>query len=427
MSVAKSRLLFLAHLLPWPLEGGGQIKSYHTLRILASQYDVTLFAFIRSEKERENIAPLLPLCSGGVETVLLPRGKARDVRIALSSLLTGRSFLIQRDDSPEMRHKIHAAISSKKFAALHIDHLQIAHLVPENTAGCRVILDNHNIEYRIPQRIAETPGGNPLIRWYAGTEWPRLRSFEQQTVRRTDHTFTVSEEDAVGLRELAPESKERISAVPIGVDLDYFHIATRKPHSKTLLSIGTMYWPPNVDAMLYFYAEIWPKIKARTPDARLNIVGARPTEAIRALGENDAAIHVTGLVPDVRPYAEDCAAFIVPLRSGSGMRVKILNAMSMGLPVVSTTIGAEGIEVTHEQDILLADGSEAFAEAVLRLITEPGLGERLGAAGRQLMEERYSWEAVGRGLLATYDTLLHSASPPSASTTGEPTTAGLTG
>jgi polysaccharide biosynthesis protein PslH len=404
----RPRILFLAHLLPWPLEGGGQIKSYHTLRILASRYDVTLLAFVRSPGEAANAEPLRPLCAGGIRTVRLARGKARDAALALSCLAGRRSFLIARDDNAEMRRAVADALAglrngvSQGADAVHVDHLQMMQFVPPQTPGVPVVLDNHNIEYRIPQRLSET-SANPALRLYAGREWPKLRDCERDAVRRADLTLCVSEEDASGLRDLAPSKADAIAPVPIGVDTDYFAPAARTPNSRTLLTIGTMYWPPNVDGMLWFHAEVWPRVRAKVPDARLNVVGAKPVAAIRALAAPDSGIRVTGSVPDVRPYAEDCGAFIVPLLSGSGMRVKILNALAMGLPVVSTTLGAEGIGVEDGKHLLLADAPEAFADALFRLLRgEPELGERLGDAGRRLMEARYSWDAVGRELLALY-------------------------
>lgn len=146
-------------------------------------------------------------------------------------------------------------------------------------------------------------------------------------------------------------------------------------------------------------------IKVGCPDTKLMIVGARPTAEIRAL-EDDPAVTVTGSVPDVRPYGQDCGAFIVPLRSGSGMRVKILNALAMGLPTVSTTVGAEGIEVTDGENILLADTAEEFAAATLRLLSEPDLAARLARNGRSLMETKYGWDAIGAQLLRHYTEVL---------------------
>jgi polysaccharide biosynthesis protein PslH len=191
------------------------------------------------------------------------------------------------------------------------------------------------------------------------------------------------------------------------VDTAYFGDVRWEPGRRELLSIGTMYWPPNVDAALYFYREIFPKIRRQMSDATLCLVGPKPTADVLALA-SDPAVSVTGLVPDIRPWAQKCGAFIVPLRSGSGMRVKILNAMAMGVPIVSTTVGAEGIEVTDGENILLADAPEAFAAAALRVLTDPALACRLASGGRTLMERLYSWEIVGAQLRATYRELLSS-------------------
>ncbi len=404
--MSRPKLLFLAHLLPWPLEGGGQIKSYHFLKALAEDFDITLAAFIRSESERASAEPLRALCTGGIELVTLPRGKTRDLALAGRSLLTRSSFLIGRDDCAPMHRAVSQLVSQKNFAALHVDHLQMASYVPAETRGAKIVLDQHNVEHRIPQRLAETRK-NPLIRAFLAAEWRQMRDFERGALRRADLTIAVSDEDRQVLQELAGTRSDTMVTVPIGVDTTYFGDVQWEPGGTQLLSIGTMYWPPNVDAALYFYREIFPKIRRQMPDANLCFVGPKPTAEVLALA-SDPAVSVTGLVPDIRPWAQKCGAFIVPLRSGSGMRVKILNAMAMGVPIVSTTVGAEGIEVTDGEDILLADAPEAFAEAALRVLTDPVLARRLASGGRALMERLYSWEIVGASLRATYRELLES-------------------
>jgi len=165
-----------------------------------------------------------------------------------------------------------------------------------------------------------------------------------------------------------------------------------------------------VDSLRYFCREILPRIQKRVPDVRLNLVGVRPTRAVRALAVSPS-VAVIGRVPDVRPYAAACGAFVVPLRWGSGMRVKILNAMAMGLPVISTPVGAEGIDVTDGEDILLAEAPEAFAEAVVQILTDPTLGARLGMAARRRMETRYSWDVIGPQLLSVYTERVLRADP----------------
>jgi glycosyltransferase involved in cell wall biosynthesis len=300
-------------------------------------------------------------------------------------------------------------LSESRFDAVHVDHLQMAQFVPADLpVQMRVVLDNQNIEHRIPKRFAETAGANPLVRGFWRQEWPKLRDWELAACRRCDRILVVSDEDKDGLEHLAPDLTGMIDVVPIGVDTNYFApIRPWRPGSRTLLSIGTMFWPPNVDSMLHFCADILPKIKKRVPDVKVNIVGARPVKAVRVLGERDPdTIVVTGSVPDVRPYGEDCGAFIVPLRAGSGMRVKILNALAMGLPVVSTSVGAEGIEVTNGENIVLADGADAFADATIRLLRDPALARRIAQGGRRLIEERYAWDRVDERLLGVYEDLL---------------------
>lgn len=410
--MARPRILFLAHLLPWPLDGGGQIKSYHTLRLLAEQYDVTMYALIRREEERDNVKHLEPLCAGGVRCFLLKRSKLSNPVNALRSLLTGTSFIVARDQVPALTGALRAlAQDGSAPDGIHVDHLQMAQYVEDLPFASKIILDQHNVEHRIPKRIAETPGTNPVMRWYANQEWRKLRDFEIAAMRKADRTLTVSPEDRDAFLELAPDLAPKIDAVPIGVDTDYFAVAARKPDASALLSIGTMYWPPNVDAIQWFVAEVLPLVRKMRTDTRVLVVGAKPTPEIVALGERDPQVVVTGTVPDVRPYAEECGVFIVPLRSGSGMRVKILNALSMGLPVVSTTVGAEGIEVTSGEDILLADTPAAFADAIMSVLADAKFADRLGQNGRKLMEDKYGWNAVGRKLHTVYKQVLTPRTP----------------
>ncbi len=402
--MSRPKVLFLAHLLPWPLEGGGQIKSYHILRQLSFAYDIKLLALIRTPDEIAYTEPLRELCTLGIETIALARTKFTNLLAAARAPLTGDSFLVTRDNTPAMHVAVARELVLGGYSALHVDHLQMAQFIPRKTPGVRVVLDEHNVEFRIPQRLAQT-SKNPLIRFYGRHEWQRLRRFEQASVRRADLTLAVSNEDRETLEDLVTHDVGTIRTLPIGVDTDYFVSTQRTAHSETLVSIGTMYWPPNIDAMCWFCREVLPMIKESRPNLKLLIVGARPTAEIQALAA-DPAVTVTGSVPDVRPYGQDCGAFVVPLRSGSGMRVKILNALAMGLPTVSTTVGAEGIAVTDGENILLADTAQDFAAATLRLLSEPDLAVRLAQNGRQLMEERYGWDAIGVQLRQHYAQVL---------------------
>lgn len=395
------RILFLAHLFPLPLDSGGKIKSYYTLKALASRHDVRVIAFVRTDEEAALVPQLQSICSG-VDTIRLGRGKCRQLSDLAGSLLGRRSFIIGRDFRADMLDAVRRVVAEYSPEVVHVDHLQMAQYA-DFGADCRIVLDNHNVESMIIKRVAET-SEQTSMRLYAGLEWRKLQKYEIDTCRRCSLVLTVSEEDKASLRSQEP-SPTNVECVPIGVDVDHSQPIARTPGSLNVLSIGTMYWPPNVDSMLYFSREILPLVRKQIPDCTLTIAGQRPVEAIQALGR-EPGIAVTGYVDDERSVARDCGAFIVPLRSGSGVRVKILNALAMGLPVVSTSIGAEGLDVQSGEHLLIADTSAEFAQAVVRLLREPELAERLGSNGRDLVCEKYSWNRVGERLLSLYDQYL---------------------
>ncbi len=391
------RLLFLAHLLPLPLDSGGKIKSFYTLRALAKEHEVHLLTYVRHDEENELAEELRAFCSS-VRTVPLVRSGLRQTCDLTGSLLLGRSFIVSRDDRAEMRKAVEEAVSLVQPEVVHIDHLQMAQFVGKSPTY-DIVLDQHNVESRIIRRIAETSGSWGM-KGYARLEWPKLQKFEIESCRKADVILTVSDEDAATLRGLDARIGP-VSAVPIGVDVEYFQPIPIRRESKNMLSIATMHWPPNIDSMLYFCSEILPIIRERVPDSTLTIAGQRPSQEILAL-ERLPGVRVTGYVDDVRELAADCGTFIVPLRSGSGVRVKILNALAMGLPVVSTSVGSEGLQVENGRHAIIADTPLEFAEGVVKLLKNRELAAELGANGRSLVCEQYSWGAIGERLLDTY-------------------------
>lgn len=392
------KILFLAHLFPLPLDSGGKIKSYYTLRTLAGRHEVHVLAFTRSEEERALEGEIRGMCAG-VDVVPLERGRGRQIVDLAGSLASGSSFIVARDFRPAMQRLCERAVADFEPDVIHIDHLQMAQFVPGG-ARCRTVLDNHNVESMILRRVSET-AESAMMRAYARLEWPKLKRYELEVCRGSSLVLTVSEQDKATLREMEP-SLENVETVPIGVDVHYFQPLQLDRQSRNILSIGTMYWPPNVDAMLYFYREILPLVRREAPDCVLTIAGQRPVESIQALAR-DPGVRVTGRVDDVPAASADCGVFIVPLRSGSGVRVKILNALALGLPVVSTSVGAEGLGVTSGEELIIADTPAEFADAVVRVLRDRDLAERLGRNGRRLVCEEYSWERVGERLLGLYD------------------------
>lgn len=390
------RILSLQHLFPLPLDSGGKIKSYHTLKALASEHEVRVVSYLRIDQESRMMPDLQRICP--VEVVPLQRNKLRQFSDLLASVLTRRSFIIERDYRPSMLDAVRKATEQFQPDVVHVDHLQMARFV-EFGQPYRIVLDQHNFESMIIRRVSET-AESAVMRAYARLEWPKLLRYELDVCRRCDLVLTVSEEDKAAIHAVDP-SLDNIECVPIGVDVDYYQPVKRVESSRNILYTGTMYWPPNVDSMLYFARDILPLIRKKIPGCTLTIAGQRPVEAIRALAR-DPSISVTGYVEDDRVIAADCGVFVVPLRSGSGVRVKILNALAMGLPVVSTSVGAEGLDVVHGEHLLIADSAEHFADAVVSVLSDSRLAERLGANGRELVCEKYSWSKVGAVLLEKF-------------------------
>jgi glycosyltransferase involved in cell wall biosynthesis len=259
------------------------------------------------------------------------------------------------------------------------------------------VIFTHNVESEIWRRYAETKRGR-LRRALYRTQYRRMLRFEQRTLARFDGVLAVSGADRDTLERLYPESlRARPWVVPTGVDTEYFAPAAGAERPSHLVFTGSMDWLPNEDAMLFFYREVLPRIRAEVPDVSLSIVGRAPTRAVARLAD-DPRIEVTGRVADVRPHVRDAAVYVVPLRIGGGTRLKIFEAMSMGKAVVSTTVGAEGLDVRDGEHVVLADGAEAFARRVVDLLKDVARRRRIEAAARALVLSQYDWARVAADL-----------------------------
>ncbi|MFQ3549464.1 MAG: glycosyltransferase family 4 protein [Armatimonadota bacterium] len=339
-----------------------------------------------------------------IYTIELKRPKILDIKNAFSAIVRNNSFIIARDHFNQMADAVKKISNDIKPNIIHIDHLQMAQYVNfiPNTFKFKTVLDNHNVEADIIKRISER-SDKLLHKLYASIEWKKLQKYELNICKRSSVVITVSDIDKKRLYSL-DNTLKNLQTIPIGVDTEYFGKVKYNPQSNNILHIGTMYWPPNVDSMLYFYKSIYPLIKKQIPESTLTIAGQNPVNEIIKLSE-DKSVNVTGYVDDIRTIAENCGVFIVPLRSGSGVRVKILNALAMGLPVVSTSIGAEGIDIEDKKHILLANSNHEFADAVVKLLENKQFAKEIGDAGRKLVQEKYSWDIVGKKLIDLYNNL----------------------
>lgn len=414
----RPRVLFLTQVLPYPLTAGPKVRAYYMLRHLVRSYDVTLVSFVREDDRPEDVAHLRELCAA-VHTVPINRSRLKDGLSLLQSLLTGEPAVIVRDRLPAMQAVLLRLIRETPFAVVHADQTAMAQYAlyarDAHAEGQRprLLLDQHNALYLLVQRQATYERG-PL-RWIWRREAARLRPYEADLCRQFEQILTVTEEDRAALLALLPpeeaeRAQHKFTAIPICVDPERQPPVPYVDQGPHILHLGTMFWPPNIEGVLWFAQEVLPLVLAQVPDATFTVAGKGPPPPVEALAEPPSPVaghvEVTGFVPDVEPLLTQTRAFIVPVRAGGGMRVKIVDGWQWAVPVISTTIGAEGIDTRPGENILLADEPATFAEAVVQVLTDPELAQRLRENGRQWVESRYNWRSVYRQVDDIYEQLL---------------------
>ena len=383
-------ILFLAFELPYPLDRGGRIKTFHYLKALAQRHRVTLVALSRSPLENQYLGQF----DGWLEAVhLVPidLSLARKVRLAGLGLGRQKPFVMALYDDQGVRNLVSNLLLAQDYDCIYADHLHMSQYVPWSVNSFTV-LDQHNVEAMILYRFFQSCQWGPL-KAFAWREWQRMAVYEPAECRRFDMVWVTTPVDADLVRPWMRPGGQ-LEVLPIGVDVEYFEYTPRPPRPRSLVALGTLAWQPNADGVLWFCREILPLVRDHVPDLTLQIIGDRPPAALCKLADEESAIELLGRVDDVRPYLTGGAGLVVPLRVGSGMRVKVLDALALGMPVVSTTVGCEGIAVTHGQDILIADEPMDFARAVVDLVNDGELQQRLSMAGRALVMERYAWPVV---------------------------------
>jgi len=395
------RVLVLTQVVVYPADAGPKVKTLQVLRHLAAHHDVVYCTFVRSTQEVRDVGKLREICRR-VVTVPIKRSKVSDAWYLLSSLLTGDSFILRRDDRASMRAMVRQILEEEHIDVLHVDQLNMMRFVPPDWPG-HVILDEHNAVWQVVERLWKGVG-NPLSRLLLRREVSLIRKLEGAACRRAQVVLAVSEHDQQALQEVAGKSVQ-IEVVPITVDAEQFQPLweARDPQPDRLFTIGTMFWPPNSEGVLWWLREGYEHLRALQPGVTYDIVGARPPQALQQLAERCSGVQLHGYVADVAPYWKYASALAVPLLSGGGVRVKILEAMAIGVPVISTTVGCEGLEVQDGTHLLVADTPETFAQACARALQDKALARRLAQNARQLILERYDAKIALQPLDAAYE------------------------
>lgn len=385
------RLLWIKTELLHPVDKGGKIRTIEMLKRLKRHHHITYLTLDDGTASRDARERASEYCHDlvCVPFDLAPRGSLRFYAEGLRTLASALPYAISRYRSPAMRRAILERVPQCDIVVS--DFLVSAVNLPDALSRPSVLFQ-HNVEAEIWRRHARNQR-NVAARAFFWAQWRRMEAFERRACRAFDGVVAVSEDDGSLMRR--HYGLDRVAAVPTGVDTDFFRPSgERAMEARTLVFTGSMDWMPNQDAIRFFMADIMPLIAKQVTGVRLLVVGRNPSGALKEFAAARQDIVVTGRVEDVRPFIEEARCYIVPIRIGGGTRLKIFEAMAMAKPVVSTTIGAEGLPIADGTDLVVADTPESFAAAVVRILKDDAWAARLGAQAASTVRERFGWDRV---------------------------------
>jgi glycosyltransferase involved in cell wall biosynthesis len=386
------------------MNSGKRIRTVNLLKHLEKRHEI-IFVHRGNQKcdpEGYGISSIEFISDG--EDVPNPKGVALYYKLILN-LFSSYPFSVTKHRSKIFSDCIRRLVRAKSIDLIQCEWSPLAANLKGLGVGkgIPILLIAHNVENQIWKRVHES-ARNLASRWFYKQQYNKFEYFERKVSKDFPSCVAVSHQDAALLRgELGYRD---VTVVENGVDIDYFSMGSFEPRGKvgpTVVFSGAMDWRPNIDAMVFFLREVLPLLKKREKDIRFVIAGRNPDPSIHHATSGDPNVEITGTVDDIRPYLGGADVAVVPLRIGGGSRLKILEAMSLGMPVVSTTIGAEGLEVQDHLNILIADSPERISDSILLLLRNPGLGRSLGRNGRILVEQKYSWPILSRKLEAAWE------------------------
>lgn len=386
-----------------PLDTGGKIRSYHILRELSRRHDVTFFTSYA--EHRDDIHGELDRIFARVirYPLRVPRSRSfGNLTRYARGFLSRQPHQLVRHHSSQVTLGLRHLLEKEKFDVVVCDFLAAAGMIPWHFPIPKVLF-THNVETLIWKRQCAI-ARNPLWKAICWREYCTTALAERRYLNLADHVLTVSDTD----RDLFALTIEpaKMTVIPTGVDLDFFQPAAGEEQPNTLVFTGSMDYMPNEDGICYFVEQILPRVRIHLPNVVLLVVGRRPSSRLLKLARMTPGVEVSGAVEDIRPYVRRGSVYVVPLRVGSGTRLKIFEAMAMGKAVISTSVGAEGLPVRSEQDILIADTPDAFAGAVVRLLADRNLRSEIGRAARELVVQKHSWASVAQHFELTLETLV---------------------
>jgi glycosyltransferase involved in cell wall biosynthesis len=410
MSPERLNILYVSHMPASPPRFGAQARVHGLITELARHHDVTAAMLVDNEFDAEECRRAMQAYCREVVLIPNPHHGHEGLRkrlLQLRSLTSTRSFERLLVTVPALQRALDRILCGRRFDVVNLEfsYLGRCHLrqAPPGEKLPAVVVDSHNIDYDLARQYARN-GASLVRRLYASANWRKLRREELATYRDADGVYLCSAADQQRLLNEAPEA--RTAVIPNAADVEYYQPrpADPSPDGRTVVFFGLLSYVPNIDGVVHFIHDIWPHIAEAHPEARCKIIGGRPPSSLLSL--TGPRVELTGFVSDLRPHLAAAAVVVVPLRLGGGTRLKIVEAMAMGKAIVSTTLGAEGIAAVPGRDLLVEDQPGAFADAVNRLLAEPGLAAHIGQSARQLAVERYAWSGAARALEGFYRRIL---------------------
>jgi glycosyltransferase involved in cell wall biosynthesis len=412
MSPERLTILCVSQMPASPPRFGAQARMHGLMTQLARRHDLTAVMLADDQFDIDECRrAMADYCS---DLVLIPNPYGMDglsKRLQqLQSLTSTRSWERLRVRVPTLQQALDRVLRSRPFDIVNLEFTCLGDCnlrqAPFGHRPPALVVDSHNIDHDLARQYIRA--GSFPRRLYAGANWWKLRREELATYRAADGVYLCSAADQRRLLDLIPGIRTRV--IPNAADVEYYQprATDPPPDGRTIVFFGHLSYFPNVDGITYFVQEIWPRIAEVHPGARLKIIGGQAPQSLLALRR--LGVELTGFVPDLRPHLASAVAVVVPLRLGGGTRLKVVEAMAMGSAVVSTSLGAEGIEAVPGRDLLVEDQPEAFAGAVNRLLAEPSLAARLRQSARQLAVRRYAWSGAAKALESFYREILEETS-----------------
>jgi glycosyltransferase involved in cell wall biosynthesis len=396
-------ILFLSTENPFPVDHGHHIRTFHNLVSLAKDHKIYFVGFTQNKSGFENQTALYQFCETVDIFSLHYRGWLKLI-LVMKNIFSPLPFVAQKYFDKRAANRIEELIKKANIDLVHFDMLHLAKYKDKiNFIPC--ILINHNVESIRILRWTNFEK-NPLLKRFLQFQYKKLNRFEKEICKNFNCCIAVSKIDRDYLINLCGTGN--FVTLPNGVDPDYFYKASHQTVPNSLVWTGPMNDPYNSDAVIYFLSDIWPLIIENLDKATVNFVGDSPVRILKRMTQNNYNIRYTGYVEDIRPYVAEAAVFIAPLRSGSGTKIKVLNAMAMGKTVVTTSIGAEGIEAEADKEILVADTPKLFAEKVVYLLQHPDKSEEIGRNARKMIEYKYDWKIIESKMRKLYPDVLRS-------------------